>query len=182
MVTILRIGHRIDRDKRITTHLLLTARALGASKVYIAGEWDEKIIESVTKVVDEWGNSFYFEFIDHDQWEFVVNHYKSIKFPIIHLTMYGENLPKFLSENESSLDNILIVLGGEKIPSQVYKMADWNIGVTNQPHSEVAALAIFLYSIYPELNKYDKIEAKKKIIPSLEGNKHLDMANRKSEK
>ena len=175
MVTILRIGHRRERDKRITTHLLLTARALGASKVYIAGEWDEKIIESVTKVVDEWGNSFYFEFIDHEQWEFVINHYRSINWSIIHLTMYGQNLPKFLTENETNLDKCLIVLGGEKIPSQVYKMADWNIGVTNQPHSEVAALAIFLYSIYPELNKYDKIDAKKKIIPSIEGNKHLDI-------
>jgi len=33
---VLRLGHRPARDKRITTHVCLTARALGATRVRIA--------------------------------------------------------------------------------------------------------------------------------------------------
>ncbi|MEM4232772.1 MAG: tRNA (cytidine(56)-2'-O)-methyltransferase, partial [Thermoplasmata archaeon] len=32
----------------------------------------------------------------------------------------------------------------EKVPREVYDLADMNVSVGNQPHSEVAALAIFL--------------------------------------
>jgi len=32
MISVLRIGHRIARDKRITTHVFLAARALGGRK------------------------------------------------------------------------------------------------------------------------------------------------------
>ena len=39
--------------------------------------------------------------------------------------------------------DILIIVGGSKVPSKVYKNATWNVSVTNQPHSEVAALAVF---------------------------------------
>jgi len=44
MITILRIGHRISRDKRITTHVALVARAFGAEKIYI-DQKDTKIEE-----------------------------------------------------------------------------------------------------------------------------------------
>ena len=35
MIAVLRIGHRINRDKRITTHCALVARAFGAKKIFI---------------------------------------------------------------------------------------------------------------------------------------------------
>ena len=33
-INVLRLDHRIGRDTRITTHVCLTARAFGASKVW----------------------------------------------------------------------------------------------------------------------------------------------------
>ena len=39
---------------------------------------------------------------------------------------------------------LMIVVGAEKVPREVYDLADRNVSVGNQPHSEVAALAIFL--------------------------------------
>ncbi|MHA1948217.1 MAG: hypothetical protein ACW97W_19180 [Candidatus Hodarchaeales archaeon] len=69
MVTIFRIGHRIFRDKRITTHLALVSRAFGASGIIIAGEKDEKIIKSVKKVVTEWGGDFTINFIPFEEWK-----------------------------------------------------------------------------------------------------------------
>ncbi len=43
---------------------------------------------------------------------------------------------------------LLVVVGAEKVPFEVYEHADWNVGVTNQPHSEVAALAVFLDRLF----------------------------------
>jgi tRNA (cytidine56-2'-O)-methyltransferase len=60
--------------------------------------------------------------------------------------MYGEPwkeaLPKINLEKP-----MIIVVGGTKVPGEVYRLADHNISVGNQPHSEVAALAIFLDSL-----------------------------------
>ena len=39
-VNVLRLDHRIGRDTRITTHVCLTSRAFGASKIYLSGEED----------------------------------------------------------------------------------------------------------------------------------------------
>ena len=36
----------------------------------------------------------------------------------------------------------MIVVGAEKVPFGMYELADWNIAVGNQPHSEVAAVAL----------------------------------------
>ena len=45
-VSVLRLGHRRERDKRITSHLGLTARAFGADEVILAGEEDESALET----------------------------------------------------------------------------------------------------------------------------------------
>lgn len=46
-VNVLRLDHRIGRDTRITTHVCLTSRAFGASKIYLSGEEDHKLMENV---------------------------------------------------------------------------------------------------------------------------------------
>ena len=46
-VSVLRLGHRRERDKRITSHLGLTARAFGADEVILAGEEDESALETL---------------------------------------------------------------------------------------------------------------------------------------
>ena len=45
-VAILRIGHRPERDQRVTTHVALTGRALGASGMFLAAT-DKGVVESV---------------------------------------------------------------------------------------------------------------------------------------
>ena len=37
-ISVLRLGHRIERDKRITSHLGLTARAFGADEIILSGD------------------------------------------------------------------------------------------------------------------------------------------------
>ena len=45
-------------------------------------------------------------------------------------------------------DKILIVVGAEKVPREIYEMADYNVAVGNQPHSEISALSVLLDRIH----------------------------------
>ena len=71
---------------------------------------------------------------------------------------------------KTSKKNVLIIVGGEKVPGEIYEEVDYNIAITNQPHSEVAALGIFLHEYFH--GKYRKFkDAKNKIIPQKHGKK-----------
>ena len=57
-VSVLRLGHRRDRDKRITSHLGLTARAFGADEIHLAGEEDPSALETWKSVTKRFGGNF----------------------------------------------------------------------------------------------------------------------------
>ena len=58
-VFVLRWGHRL-RDKRLTTHVALAARALGASKLILTDAVDKKIQQKIESVTKDWGGHFLF--------------------------------------------------------------------------------------------------------------------------
>lgn len=137
MIVVLRIGHRIGRDKRITTHVALVARAFGADTIIITTK-DKKIEENIRSICKKFGGNFQIETgIDHKK---IIKQWNGT---IVHLTMYGDELEKSVSQIDKN-DDLLIIVGAEKVPPYFYEIADFNISVGNQPHSEVAALAIFL--------------------------------------
>lgn len=138
-IIILRLGHRLQRDQRITTHVGLTARAFGAEGMLLASD-DQGIEKSISDISKRWGGSFYVKRIE--SWKSEINKWKKSGGKVLHLTMYGMNFPDVA--NEITIDNLMIVVGAEKVPAEIYELADWNVGVGNQPHSEVAALAVVL--------------------------------------
>lgn len=138
-IVILRLGHRPQRDQRITTHVGLTARALGAEGMLLASD-DTGIEKSLKEVMQTWGGSFYVRCITN--WKNEIKKWKETGGKVLHLTMYGINLPDVI--HEILPENLLIVVGAEKVPPEIYGLADWNVAVGSQPHSEVAALAIVL--------------------------------------
>ena len=71
--------------------------------------------------------------------------------------------------------NLLIIIGGEKVPAEIYKIVDHNISITHQPHSEIAALSIFLHEYFAgkELNKEFK-NSKIRVIPQERGKKVIE--------
>ncbi len=140
-IVILRLGHRIQRDQRITTHVALTARALGAEGMLLDSD-DSGIEKSISEVTERWGGSFYVKRIAG--WKGEIRKWKDAGGRVLHLTMYGINLPDIVDEINESAADLLIVVGAEKVPPEIYNLADWNVAVGNQPHSEVAALAILL--------------------------------------
>jgi tRNA (cytidine56-2'-O)-methyltransferase len=164
MITVLRIGHRISRDKRITTHVALVSRAFYADKIIIDTK-DKKIEETIKSTCKRFGGNF--EIISGVDKKKIIKDWTGI---IIHLTMYGDELEKSIKKIDKNKD-ILIIIGAEKVPPYIYEKADFNISIGNQPHSEVAALAIFLdrYTNGQWQNK--KFNGKLEILPSDKGKK-----------
>lgn len=145
-IYIFRFGHRLERDKRTTTHCALVSRALGASKMFYSGNEDPSFENSVKEVQEDWGGNYEIEFVPN--WEKFFEQNKS-KYYIVHLTMYGTAFDTFAKKIKKNPPKkpLLIFVGSQKVPTEVYHFSDANVCVTNQPHSEVAALALLLNAL-----------------------------------
>ncbi len=159
-VVVYRFGHRIARDKRITTHVALVARAFGARGIIIDTK-DKKIEEGIKKVKEKFGNDFFIK--SGISWQ---QFFKEWDGSIIHLTMYGEKIDKVIEKIKKE-DKIAVIVGAEKVPSEFYKIADYNVAIGNQPHSEVAALAIFLHFLLNAAWLNKNFNGIFKIVPSM---------------
>jgi tRNA (cytidine56-2'-O)-methyltransferase len=165
-MVVLRLGHRIDRDKRITTHVALVARAFGADGIVITTK-DEKIKKNIQAVCKRFGGSFQIQ-TGIDPKKII----KSWKGAIVHLTMYGEELEKAVDTLDATRD-LLIIVGAEKVPPYYYQVADLNVSVGNQPHSEVAALALFLDRFTKAAWQRKQFNGNIQIVPCVTGKKVL---------
>ena len=166
VIEVVRIGQRLVRDDRVTTHVALVSRAFGAERIYMT-EVNPEIKDTLEKINKTWGGNFMVEFID--KWKTIVKKKKEDGFKIVHLSMYGE----IINDAQESLrkeKNLLIVVGAEKVPREIYELADYNIGVGSQPHSEISALAVLLDRIQKG-KQFEKefSDAKRKIIPTKNG-------------
>ncbi len=168
-IEILRLSHRIRRDPRLSTHVALTARAFLANKLFYSGDKDSKLEETVNKLITQFGGDFKIEYIK-DSIK-LIKEKKNENYLIVHLTAYGLTLNSALAKIKGS-KKFLIIIGGEKVQPEIFQISDYNISITNQPISEVSALAVFLH----ELNNGKEITSKFKnskteIIPSERGKK-----------
>lgn len=146
-ISVLRLSHRKERDKRITTHVFLVARTFGASSCFYTGDKDTKIEENIKEVTEKWGSSFRVQHVTN--YRRIITEHEGIS---VHLTMYGHShlkavpiIKKILSDQPEKNNSLLVIVGGKKVPADVYKLVDFNVAISFQPHSEVAAVAIFLY-------------------------------------
>src|SRR5207245_11717624 len=167
-LVVLRIGHRFFRDSRVTTHVCLTARALGADGVIIADRQDKTVEATIREVGKRFGG--YFSIESGKPWRKSVLEWSHNGGKVVHLTAYGLPLPDVIQETRQLSGDILVVVGSEKMPGEVFKLADWNVSVTNQPMSEVAALAIFLdwFKQHREF-EHEFSKAQVQIVPSRSG-------------
>ncbi len=165
-VIILRIGHRPERDQRVTTHVGLTARALGAQGMYLAAA-DKGVVQSIDDVVSRWGGDFFCQ--DNVKWRSCIREWKEQGGSVVHLTMYGLNLPDIIGEIKTG-KKVLVIVGAEKVPGDIYGLADYNVAVTGQPHSEISSLALFLDHFYSGRELKNEFPGSKiRIIPSKAG-------------
>lgn len=166
VIEVVRIGQRLVRDDRVTTHVALVSRGFGAERIYMT-EINPEIKDTIKKINNTWGGNFKVEFIE--KWKTVVKKKKEDGFKIVHLSMYGESINDVQEKIRDEKD-LLIVVGAEKVPREIYELADYNVGVGSQPHSEISALAILLDRIQKG-KQFEKVfpDAKRKIIPTKKG-------------
>ncbi len=175
-IVVLRWGHRPQRDARLTTHVALAARALGASGFLLSDTVDEKIRETVEQVTRNWGGKFFFEM--GTAWKSAVRDWKAKGGIVVHLTVYGENIQtsNVLDRIKNLRKDVLVMVGSQKVPKDFFSkdVSDFNVSIGNQPHSECAALAVFLDRFFEgkELVKEFK-KAKIKVVPQERGKKTI---------
>src|SRR6056297_3344288 len=179
-VAVLRLGHRPGRDERMTTHVGLTTRALGGDRAILAGD-ASKSVGTVEDITERFGGPFAVELTDTPK--AVIRDWEG---QVVHLTMYGERVQDVEDEIRAAHrgtsadeaddggdgDPVLAVVGSQKVSFDVYEAADWNVGVTNQPHSEVAGLAVFLDRLFDgrELDR-EWTDADQTVVPQATGKK-----------
>ena len=170
-VAVLRLGHRPGRDDRMTTHVALTARALGATRVLLPGNASDAV-DTARSVTERFGGPFAVE--QDDSWRARLREWDGV---VVHLTMYGEPVQTVVDEVRAAhrTDPVLVVVGAEKVPFDVYEHADWNVAVTNQPHSEVAGLAVFLDRLFEgrELDR-EWVDADRRVVPQATGKRVVE--------
>lgn len=171
-VAVLRLGHRPGRDNRMTTHVGLTARALGADRVILPSSASEAA-ETIRDITARFGGPFTVGIR-----ETPASVISSWEGRIVHLTMYGEPVQSVMGDvRAAQTESLLLVVGAGKVSFDIYEAADWNVAVTNQPHSEVAALGVFLDRFFGgrELDR-DWVDADQEIVPQATG-KHVNQLN-----
>jgi len=178
-VVVLRWGHRY-RDQRLTTHVALTARALGASSFILSDVEDEKIRQTIGKVNKQWGGAFFFQM--GVPWKQVVKKWKKHGGIVVHLTAYGENIQTsdVLNRIEATGKDVLVIVGSQKVPKEFFseKVSDFNVAVGNQPHSECSSLAVFLDRLFEGQELLEEFEgAKVKILPQVRGKKMIKFSS-----
>jgi tRNA (cytidine56-2'-O)-methyltransferase len=167
-IYVLRLGHRPERDKRITTHVGLVARAFGANGFILEGACDDNVLNSIRGVIRRWGGEMNVGCTENGK--LYVREWKASGGSVIHLTMYGIPVDFAVEEIASDPRPKLIVVGAEKVEPYYYEESDWNVAVTNQPHSEVAALAVFLDRLFRGWEAYTRYpRARLKVHPARRG-------------
>jgi tRNA (cytidine56-2'-O)-methyltransferase len=143
---------------------------LGADGVYVSDVHDSELIDTITSVSNRFGGTFEVE--AGRPWRSTITEWKGRGGQVIHLTAYGLPVPKVIRGIRRSRKDKLVVVGAEKVPGELYKLADWNVAVTNQPISEVSALGVFLDWLFDHSHLEPSFpNAHLKIVPSANGKK-----------
>jgi tRNA (cytidine56-2'-O)-methyltransferase len=166
-VEVLRLGYRKGRDPRITTHLALVARALGADGFLLAGDKDQEMFDNLNSVSERFGGRLD---TDHVSGLSHLRRHVGNGGVAVHLTMYGEPFRQAIPKVRRDKP-LLIVVGGAKVPGDVYKICQHNVAVGNQPHSEVAALALFMDAWFGESGSERHFDDARLVIEGINGGK-----------
>jgi tRNA (cytidine56-2'-O)-methyltransferase len=129
----------------------------------VVAERDNRVVEGVRDVTRRFGGPFEVE--SGVAWRPLLKDAGATK---VHLTMYGEPFQDVLPRIDPARP-LLVVVGAEKVPREVYELADHNASVGSQPHSEVAALAIFLFALQGRNAFAKRFEGEIEVEPSARG-------------
>ena len=124
-VWVLRLGHRRGRDPRLTTHVALTARALGCNGIILSGEKDDSIIENINEIVKNWG-SFWGEI-----WKKLEEDRHKLNGILTRLTQQKKKIGKLAKKYEKQL---------KRVSADQSKRKKILVQIRNQKSMELAAI------------------------------------------
>lgn len=178
-IRVVRLSERAYRDLRITTHCCLVTRAFGGKEIFLDEGCDPHIAQTVESINKEFGGDFRVKYEKNVLKK--INQLQKEGNVIVHLTMYGEKPDDKLVQKIRKEKKVTLVIGSEKVPGEVYQAADYNISITRQPHSEVAALAVMMHRLN-EGKEEDLVfsNARKKVIPEKKGKRVEKIGNDES--
>jgi tRNA (cytidine56-2'-O)-methyltransferase len=154
---------------------------MGCEGMYLASK-DKGVVQSILDVDERFGSSMFFV-TDDVSWKTCIKEWKAQGGIVVHLTMFGLNLPDLGSQISKHPEKILIVIGAEKVPGEVYELADYNLAISNQPHSEISSLAIFLYYLYGDEGLTREFpKAQMRVVPCVKGKLVVENAGEISER
>lgn len=129
---------------------------------------DPGIAATIENVVRGWGGDF--EVVAVEEWKKVV---RSFDGAVVHLTMYGLPLAEVVPRLRRR-SRVLFVVGGAKVPPDLYRLATYNVAVGHQPHSEVAALAVALERLLGVPGPGPWPGSRRAVVPSARGKRMTD--------
>ena len=141
-ISVLRLGHRLVRDDRVSTHVGLVARAFGASEIFYV-ETEQKVKNSIDDVTKRFGGELNVKIIKN--WRQIIKNWKKNGGIVIQLTMYGLNISTIISKIRKLNKDILLIIGSRKVPGEIYYLSDYNIVIV-----EVYPITLFLLKIMIE--------------------------------
>ncbi len=126
--------------------LFMVARAFGAGSITFYPE-DRRIMRKLSRKCKalnrDWGGSFSYSFTDN--WKRFIDEKKN--YLKVYLTRYG--LPmKNIGYQVRTYKNLLIIVSEKEDIKPLYKVADFNLSITAQPHSCASAIGVFLHDFY----------------------------------
>ena len=124
---------------------------------------DPALAQRLRSVRERWGGDF--EVVPAPDWRAIVRSYDG---SVVHLTMYGLPFERVRSRLGRAR-HVLLVVGGAKVPPDLYGLATLNVAVGHQPHSEVAAVAVVLAQLrgIPPPRAWPR--ARQRIVPRARG-------------
>jgi len=159
VLSVLAIGNNVHESNK---DLCLAARAFGAMSVTIAGRRDNRLIRECKAIKSKWGGSFEVSFTD--DWKAYLSKKKTYK--TVYLTRYGIPLDRMI-HSLTTYKNIMLIVTLSESAKDVYKLSDFNVSITSQPHSSAAAVAVFLHHFYEGRELAMHFEnARYKVVPS----------------
>lgn len=160
MITVLSIG---EKNPRVKLNLCLTARAFGAAKIIFVGRRDANISKHISAINGTWGGIFKVDFASS-----VKSAVEPLtKYKSVYLTMFGLPL-KQLKYTVKTYKNILLIVTSKEYDKQVGELADFKLSITSQPHSQAAAIAIFLHEFFDGREQAMQFQnAKVKVVPGI---------------
>ncbi len=123
--------------------LALTARAFGAQSITFTTRANKKLVSYIKRTNGRWGGKF--EVCFDKDWRKAIE--RSRNYEKVYLTLGGIPINKIIYRIRT-YKNVMLIVTLQNDERTFEGVADFNVSITNQPHSTISSVAVFLHMFY----------------------------------